>query len=45
VDIDAAMDVGMEEASLQAVWRVLPLMVQSVLEGELASLRLMGARA
>jgi DNA repair protein RecO (recombination protein O) len=45
VDIEAAMDVGMEEASLQAVWRVLPLMVQSVLEGELASLRLMGARA
>jgi recombinational DNA repair protein (RecF pathway) len=45
VDIGTAMDVGMEEDSLQAVWRVLPLMVQSVLEGELASLRLMGARA
>ena len=39
------MDVGLEDDSLQAVWTVLPLMVQSVLEGELTSLRLVGARA
>jgi DNA repair protein RecO (recombination protein O) len=45
VDIARAMDIGLEDDSLQAVWKVLPLMVQSVLEGELTSLRLVGARA
>jgi DNA repair protein RecO (recombination protein O) len=42
--LDRAVEVQLEADGLKALRRTLPLMVQAVLEGELASLRWVGAR-